>query len=496
MDKIKDISVGEFFAKNKAFLGFDTPKKALLMAVKEAVDNGLDATEEAGLLPEIKVFINESDEDGVYSLIVQDNGPGLDREDIPKVFGKLLCGSRFHATKQTRGQQGQGISGACLYGYSTTGEPAEIISRKEGEQGVYMKVRLNTKTNQPIIEHEEVLEDIDFEHGTRLGITLEGRLTTGRWSIREYLMQTALANPHASISYSSPDEELNLPRVTKTLPDLPLPAAPHPSGLKIGDFINLLETSQGTIYNFLRHELSGVSRNSAQDVLEESGISQRAGADEVTKAQAKKLLSLLQDKRLPLPDNSCISPIGEEGLMQVLESKFPGDFYCVESRDGMLKGFPFHVECGLVYHEEVQGGLYRMANRIPLLYKAGSCVCTLQAKDVDWSSYYLKQDTGCLPEHVTLLVHVASPHIPYDSEAKEAIGSFDALARAIRLTLQSCGRKVKKFLHQKRKAALEAKKRERRKKFAPYLANSLGNILGLSNDEKESLHDKIEKLVQ
>jgi hypothetical protein len=49
--KQKDIAVSEFFAKNRHLLGFDNPRKALLTTVKEAVDNSLDACEEAGICP-------------------------------------------------------------------------------------------------------------------------------------------------------------------------------------------------------------------------------------------------------------------------------------------------------------------------------------------------------------------------------------------------------------------------------------------------------------
>src|SRR6201998_1833205 len=55
--KQKEIAVSEFFAKNRHLLGFDNPRKALLTTVKEAVDNSLDACEEAGILPEIWITI-------------------------------------------------------------------------------------------------------------------------------------------------------------------------------------------------------------------------------------------------------------------------------------------------------------------------------------------------------------------------------------------------------------------------------------------------------
>ncbi|PSP68140.1 DNA topoisomerase VI subunit B [Halobacteriales archaeon QS_1_69_70] len=95
----RSISIAEFFEKNKQMLGFDSDAKALVTAVKEGVDNALDATEEAGFLPDIYVEIE--DRGDYYRLVVEDNGPGITKDEVPKVFGKLLYGSRFHAREQS-----------------------------------------------------------------------------------------------------------------------------------------------------------------------------------------------------------------------------------------------------------------------------------------------------------------------------------------------------------------------------------------------------------
>ena len=112
--KQKQISVSEFFEKNKHFLGFDSLKRSVITAVKESVDNSLDACEESRILPEIRVEIQRLKDDRLR-LITQDNGPGIPRDDIENVFGKFLLGSRFHAIRQTRGQQGIGITGVVMY---------------------------------------------------------------------------------------------------------------------------------------------------------------------------------------------------------------------------------------------------------------------------------------------------------------------------------------------------------------------------------------------
>src|SRR3954452_24066605 len=126
--KQREISVSEFFTKNRHLLGFDNPAKALLTTVKEAVDNSLDACEEAGILPTLSVDIQEISENR-YRIGVDDNGPGIVKEQIPKIFAKLLYGSKFHRLKQSRGQQGIGISAAVMYGQLTSGKAARVFSR-------------------------------------------------------------------------------------------------------------------------------------------------------------------------------------------------------------------------------------------------------------------------------------------------------------------------------------------------------------------------------
>ncbi len=143
----RDISVSEFFAKNRHLLGFDNPRKALLTTIKEAVDNSLDACEEAGILPEVWVHI-ESTGPNRYKVGVQDNGPGIVKAQIPKIFGKLLYGSKFHRLRMSRGQQGIGISAAGMYGVLTTGKPVKVISRIGPRKPAhYFEIQIDTKKN-------------------------------------------------------------------------------------------------------------------------------------------------------------------------------------------------------------------------------------------------------------------------------------------------------------------------------------------------------------
>ncbi len=113
----KAISVSQFFERNRHLLGFDNPIKALSTTIKELVDNSLDACQEINVLPEVIVQIKQREKSqNKFIIIVEDNGPGIVKEQIPKVFAKLLYGSKFAKMKQSRGQQGIGVSASVLYG--------------------------------------------------------------------------------------------------------------------------------------------------------------------------------------------------------------------------------------------------------------------------------------------------------------------------------------------------------------------------------------------
>jgi len=177
----RDISVSEFFAKNRHLLGFDNPRKALLTTVKEGVDNSLDACEEAQILPEIEVGVKQLGEDR-FRVWVQDNGPGIVKSQIPNIFGRLLYGSKFHTLRMARGQQGIGISAAGMYGLLTTGKSVEITSRTgPRSQAHYYELRIDTKKNRPDVIKDEVVE-WDARTGTRVEIELEARYQRGRQS--------------------------------------------------------------------------------------------------------------------------------------------------------------------------------------------------------------------------------------------------------------------------------------------------------------------------
>jgi DNA topoisomerase VI subunit B len=245
----KQISVAEFFEKNRHLLGFDNPRRALLTTIKEAVDNALDACEEARILPEISVEIIQLNESR-YRVIVEDNGPGIIKKQVPNIFARLLYGSKFHKLAQTRGQQGIGISASVLYGQLTTGKPAKVMTKIDaGNKGYGCKVKIDTFKNLPVVSDENEFDWEEKDHGTRVEIDLEGHYQKGRQSVDEYIKQTAIVNPHTTLIYTDPNaEQLIFPRVAQVLPPEAKEIRPHPYGLELGILMKMLKvTSEKTL---------------------------------------------------------------------------------------------------------------------------------------------------------------------------------------------------------------------------------------------------------
>ena len=383
--KQRDISVSEFFAKNRHLLGFDNPRKALLTAVKEAVDNSLDACEEAGIVPEIWVHL-ETTGPNRYKVGVQDNGPGIVKKQIPLIFGKLLYGSKFHRLRMSRGQQGIGISAAGMYGMLTTGKPVKIVSMTSPRKPAhYFEIQIDTRRNLPEIingkgDGEELaagekgqkyiadhgIEWVaqypnpdpqahrhhDVRSGTRVTIELEGRYQRGRGSVDEYLEQTAIANPHVTIHYVDPDGgATTYARSTAQIPREPVEIKPHPYGIELGQLVTMLkDTTAGSMAQFLTTSFSRVSSGVAQKICEAAKISTRANPKKIGRQEADSLYKAIQETKISAPATDCISPIGEALILKGFHHQLPGEFFCAATRPpAVYRGNPFLIEVGLAY---------------------------------------------------------------------------------------------------------------------------------------------------
>jgi len=496
----REISISEFFTKNRHLLGFDNPRKALLTCVKEAVDNALDACEEAGILPDVTVQLEvvsigssaapPASQATRFRVTVADNGPGIVRQQIPRIFAKLLYGSKFHRLRMSRGQQGIGISAAGMYGQLTTGKPVKIISRTGPKASAhYFEVQIDTKKNEPLV-HENKQIDWDQPRGTQVAIEVEGRYQKGRASVDEYLDQTSIANPHVKLTYRTPEGETKeYPRAYHELPPPPKEIKPHPYGIEFGMFLKmLLEAKNQTLSSFLSSDFCRVTPALADEMCKAAKVSPKAKPRDVRGAIAETLYHQIQATKIMSPPTNCLSPIGEKAILSGLYKQIKGEFYTAVSRPpSVYRGNPFIIEAGLAFGkapdsaaklekpaqpaqllaegEQEEGDaelarVIRYANRVPLLYQQSACAIFKAVLATTWRNYGISQSRGALPAGpMVIFVHIASVWVPFTSESKEAIAEYDEIHKEITLALRECGRRLGLFLRRRERAASEYRRR-------------------------------------
>jgi DNA topoisomerase-6 subunit B len=470
--KQREISISEFFTKNRHLLGFDNPSKALLTTIKEAVDNSLDACEEAGILPEITVEVRDlalnakgegdiTKGEGRFVVVVEDNGPGIVKAQVPKIFGKLLYGSKFHRLKQSRGQQGIGISAAAMYGQLTTGQPIRVASRiGKGKPAHYFEIQIDTRKNNPVVTKDEALDEWHQEHGTRVELEIVANWQQGQRFVNRYVEHTALSNPHCTLHYVRPRQErLSFPRATEELPKEAVEIKPHPHGVELGALMLMASDSKShDVKGFLQSAFSRVSATVADEIVERAAIKGKVRPRDLGEDRelAERLHKAIGETKIMNPPTNCLSPIGDElmkrglvSFLTVIESEGPeenGDSQLdldsaskkkaskkekeakaaapevpdappeegVEKIKGhnyfistvtrppkVYRGNPFQVEVGLAYGGSWPADkpveLFRFANRVPLLFQKGACGMTEAVVKTDWRNYLLSQPKGSLP---------------------------------------------------------------------------------------------------
>ncbi len=498
--KQREIGVGEFFARNKHLLGFDNPRKALLTTVKEAVDNAIDACEEAKILPEISVQVIDMGSDR-FRVNVEDNGPGIVKAQIPKIFAKLLYGSKFHSRKQQRGQQGIGISAAVMYGQLTTGRAAKIISKTDPEKPAhYYELHIDTQRNEPKIIKEEPRE-WSKEHGTRIEVDLEGSYQKGAQSIDEYLKETAVVNPHVLIVYVNPKaEQFLFPRVSEDFPKESKPIQPHPHGVEVGTLLQMLrDTKAGTLQQFLTTEFSRISAAVAKEVCEEARLLPRMKPGDVSREDADRIAQAFKTVKIMAPPTDCLSPITAELLEKGLKKEVNAEFYASVTRSPVVyKGNPFQVEVALAFGGEQPkdraANLMRFANRVPLLYQQGACATTKAVIATNWKSYGLQQSGNNLPVGpCTIVLHIASVWVPFTSESKEAIAHYEEIIKEMKLALQEAGRQLASYVRKKYRVHQQLERANLFERYIPEVADALSRLTG---KPKGSIEDGLRAMVK
>ena len=488
--KQKEIAVSEFFEKNKQILGFDSLTRALITTVKEAVDNSLDACEDAGVLPDLLVQVEKID-NTEYRVTVEDNGPGIVKKQVPNVFARLLYGSRFHTRAQRRGQQGIGVSAVVMYGQLTTGKATKVKSKISDEDTAYQcELILDTRKNKPdMISEDRVIWE--RPHGTSFQVHVKGKYVTGKQSVFEYLKGVAIVNPHARITFIPPEgNTVVFERASEQVPPPTKEINPHPEGVELGELLSMAKYTESLkMTSFLNTEFSRISYRVAREICELAGVPPDQKPSQLTLEQAGAILESIKKVKIMAPETDCLSPIGEtlirKGLKNVLGS-IKAEFYAppVTREPRVFAGNPFIVEVGIVYggqlNKEEPVQILRFANRVPLMYQQGACAITQSIEAVDWRRYGLEQRGGQgIPfGPAIILVHVASTKIPFTSESKEAVANVPEIREEIELALKACARRLKTHLNKAAKRSKTKVKFEIVQDIIPMIAEKSAKIVG------------------
>ncbi|MBS3060715.1 MAG: DNA topoisomerase VI subunit B [DPANN group archaeon] len=496
----KEHSVAEFFKKNRQMLGYSGKIVSLTTVIHEYVTNALDACEEAGILPEIYVKLDKLGHEH-YKLIVEDNGPGIPKKLVGKVFATMLAGTKFHVFKQARGQQGIGAAGAVMFAQETTGKPTKIITGQGNNEVHEMRVAIDLKTNSAAISDEKIYSG--RMRGTRVETELKHVLyQKSEQGPDEYIRRTMLVNPHAKLTYMDPDSITTVyDRASGQIPKQPKEAKPHPKGLETSDLMAYAtKTKARSVASFLESEFTRMSNAKTKEIQDRVAFDMNKRPQDLRWEEAEQVCQAIEKISFIAPPTDVLIPIGQNNLEKALENILTPEFKDILTRPaGIFRGgVPFQIEVAIAYGgksgkvgeaELEQLGeakkdnieIMRFANRTPLLFDSGGCAITKAIQSVDWKRYEIRPENP-----LTIMVNFTSIHVPYTGAGKQSIASEDEVLKEIRLALMEVGRKVGRYVAGKKKMYEQEQKKKTLEMYIKPVADSLAKITGESAERLES----------
>ncbi|MBL7169966.1 MAG: DNA topoisomerase VI subunit B [Candidatus Aenigmarchaeota archaeon] len=495
----KEISISEFFEKNRHLLGYDNPTRALITIVKEMVDNSLDACEEGRILPRIWLEVKPTTSER-FRVMCKDNGPGIIDKQIPKTMAKLLVGSKFYKLIQSRGQQGLGIKGAVLYAQLTSGKPTTFVSSTGKGKTSFYELMVDVKKNEPKIISHQYINDGREWHGLKVDMEFEGRYVESKSGVTEFIKQVAIANPFAEIIFEGPNGRIEFRRGAMELPPLPREIKPHPYGVELGIFRRMIQgTTSRTVKSFLMNDFTRVGSTSAEETCKLAGIDPKVSPKSIDMDNSEKIFKAMKKIKLLRPPTDCLSPLGEDLMLAGLKKEIKAEFFSSVTRPpAVYRGNPFQVEVGIAYGGElpIEGGvdIIRLSNRVPLMYQAGDCAITKAITGTDWKKYGFNQSGKNLPTGPGIvMVHFASTWVPYTSESKQAVASYPVIIKEIKLALQEAGRRMQRYVSGKRRFEMHQHRKKIFERYIPEVAEALNK---LTKKDKELLKAKLQKMAK
>lgn len=498
----KQVSITEFFRKNKSHLGYSGKIRSLTTVIHELVTNSLDACEEAGILPEIEVKLKKLGKDH-YRFSNRDNGPGIPQKHISRVFGTMLAGTKFHRNIQLRGQQGIGVAGVTLFSQMTTGKPVRITTSTGNGDVHEIQLMVDVTKNRADVIQTNVIKK------NWRGTEIEGELKGVQFNLSEqgpseYLRRTAIANPHISITFTDPEgRKIHFERSSKKIPKQPKELKPHPKGMDVDEVVNMSKATKARrVSSFLEVDFSRISSSKTKEIQRKVNFDLKKNPRRLSWSEAEEIVNAFEEIDFMAPPTEGLCPIGDDQIRKAVLNILDPEFESVITRnpDVHSGGVPFQVEVAVAYggnagREITDGGMrtevMRFANRVPLLFDAGGCAIQQAANSVDWKRYGIR-DFDHSP--FTVFVNLVSTHIPYTSAGKQSVATDDEIIKEIRMALMDVGRKFKRY-HSKKRRELEKEVRYNTlMKYSTELASAISGLTGSNADEiTQKLQDVIQK---
>jgi len=485
---VVELSVSAWFYRNRAIAGFDNPARSLYVSVRELLENSLDACEEIGVLPEISVSLsyadNQHDSTGIpstpraFKLVVSDNGGGIELENVPKLIGKMLTGTKF-VLKQSRGTFGLGGSLALLYGQITTQKPITVKSSIAGKPYCnVLTMKLDIERNEPVVLEKKRLPKQASEHGTKVSYFLQGDWFRSKRRIHEYFNQTSLIVPYASIDFATPDDEiLSYHRIIDVLPDAAKETKPHPKGIDVEMLKTMIApTKSNSIETFLKNSFQRVGPATADSFLKFAGFENDTPPEDLDDDDLVRLMERISAfEEFYAPSADCLSP-AKEDVMRAGMKRLGPEYVSLATRNpNSYEGHPFIIETGVAYGGELERGvgLYRFANRIPLLYDESADVSNRVLKELNLTHYGLSDD-----DPLAFFVHICSTKIPYKTVGKEYIADVDIVRREIELGFKDCLRTIATKVRKKNRVRKRKKRENKLALYYTFITDTLSSSLG------------------
>lgn len=454
--KFEALSPAEFFRRNREIAGFSNPTRAIYQAIRELVENSLDATETFKILPSIKIYIDYANQSRSWvSIYVEDNGIGIPNDEIPNVFGRVFYSSKYRI-KQHRGIFGLGAKMVVLYAQSTTNTPILVRSAPLRSDVIYeYQLMIDITKNEPVILSQRILENRYGWHGTAIKVVLEGDWSKAKRRVEEYLRRTAMVAPYAEFMLRGPDEDdaIKIPRVTTKMPDPPREGLPHPKSVDVELIKQLIQKNPNTpLLEFLTENFDGVGEAIAKKFIDFVGLQSDMPVGKLMNDELVNFVTKMREfNEWRRPRADWLSPIGEdilaEGVKFVLR---PEIVFTVTRKPSSYMGNPFIVEAALAWGGAIEPSdnpiIYRFANKVPLIYDEGNDVVRKIVDEIDWTQYKVK-----FPAPMAVVVHICSTKIPYASAGKEAIAEVPEIENEVRNAVREVARKLRLYITRKEK---------------------------------------------